>query len=80
MSSAAMKPSAMPYDHQLPLVIMVRMPAAIVAAMAALPQIARRRDWSVRPAVAAMTRIAPTARPTAIRPAYSCRHCGNDAG
>jgi hypothetical protein len=44
MSSEAMKPSAMVYDHQLFLVIMVRMPAAVVAAMAMAPPIASGRD------------------------------------
>jgi hypothetical protein len=45
-----MNPSAMVYDHQLLLVIMVRMPAAVVAAMAMAPQIASWRDgfWAVR--------------------------------
>jgi hypothetical protein len=35
-----MKPSAMAYDHQLLLVIMVRMPAAVVATMAMAPPVA----------------------------------------
>src|ERR1035441_10438691 len=58
-----MNPSAMVYDHQLLLVIMVRMPAAVVAAMAMAPQIASWRDGFWGGAVARMIMIAPVRRP-----------------
>src|SRR5260370_5103555 len=58
-----MKPAAMAYDHQLLLVIVVRTPAATVAAMAAAPQIAARRHGPPRCAAALTAWAAPMTMP-----------------
>src|SRR5260370_20231021 len=58
-----MKPAAMAYDHQLLLVIVVRTPAATVAAMAAAPQIAARRHGPPRCAAALTDWAAPMTMP-----------------
>src|ERR1017187_508599 len=58
-----MNPSAMVYDHQLLLVVAVRMPAAVVAAMAMAPQIASWRDGAWGRAEARMIMTAPARRP-----------------
>src|ERR1039457_7285742 len=74
-----MKPSAMPNDHQLLLVIMLRMPAAVVAAMAMAPQIASWRDGFWGRAVARMIMAAPARRPR-VMSTCAARNVGSKKG
>ena len=59
-----MEPGAIPYGHQLLLVIMARTPDAIVAVMAATPLAARWRNrfGAFAPARTVMTALLPSRR------------------